>query len=416
MKIIWLCNMSIPSVCRLTGDSVSVFGGWLSDMSERLLSAEENSFVLLYPDKRCRRGQQDHLFYYEFREDDCFDLFQEVIEAHNPDVIHIWGTDQRTLEMMCACEALHVTDRAVISITGLTSICARHYCTGLPEKVVKHKTFHERLRGTNIQYYQKQFVEYGKAEIRTLQLAKSVIGRTDFDKACTLQINPNLRYYYCGETLRACFYHRKWDRSKAKPHSIFVSQCSYPVKGFHYVLEAVQILKKTFPDVHVYTTGPDVRKLARNKLKVFTYAQYLSELIFRYDIDQNVTFLGTLDGEQMCQQYLEANVFVSASTIENSSNSVGEAMLVGCPVVASDVGGTQSLLRHGEEGFLYPVDAPYLLAFYVSRIFEEGELAEKISHNARIRAEQNHDAEKNFARLTSIYEEISRKEDTDGTK
>ena len=44
----------------------------------------------------------------------------------------------------------------------------------------------------------------------------------------------------------------------------------------------------------------------------------------------------------MKEQYLKANVFVSASSIENSPNSVLEAMAVGAPVVSSFVAFTET--------------------------------------------------------------------------
>ena len=54
-----------------------------------------------------------------------------------------------------------------------------------------------------------------------------------------------------------------------------------------------------------------------------------------------------------------SNVFVSASAIENLFNFVGEAMLLGCPVVSFCVGGVPDMLAHGLEGFLIRLD-PYV--------------------------------------------------------
>ena len=56
-------------------------------------------------------------------------------------------------------------------------------------------------------------------------------------------------------------------------------------------------------------------------------------------MEDKIEFLGRLSAEGMKQAYLDANVFVMPSTIENSPNSLGEAMLLGVPCVAADVGG-----------------------------------------------------------------------------
>lgn len=76
-------------------------------------------------------------------------------------------------------------------------------------------------------------------------------------------------------------------------------------------------------------------------------------------------------------RYLASSVFVSVSTIENSPNSVGEAMLFGCPVVSSCVGGVLDMLEHGQEGFLYQASAPYMLAWYVGCVFRDDGLENK---------------------------------------
>lgn len=63
--------------------------------------------------------------------------------------------------------------------------------------------------------------------------------------------------------------------------------------------------------------------------------------------------LGTLNETDMCERYSRANVFILPSAIENSPNSLGEAMLVGIPVVATDVGGVKNLMTDKKEGYFY---------------------------------------------------------------
>ena len=53
------------------------------------------------------------------------------------------------------------------------------------------------------------------------------------------------------------------------------------------------------------------------------------------------------------QEMETANVFVMPSSIENHSSTLIEAMIVGVPCVASDVGGISELITHGKTGFLY---------------------------------------------------------------
>ena len=118
-------------------------------------------------------------------------------------------------------------------------------------------------------------------------------------------------------------------------------------------------------------------------------------------------FLGRLNSEKMCGQYLKSHVFLSASSMENSSNSLGEAMLLGMPVVSSEVGGIPGMLTHEKEGLMYPAGDIQALAEAVCRIFAEEDAACALGERARERALKTHDAETNFNRLLEIYRELA---------
>ena len=99
-------------------------------------------------------------------------------------------------------------------------------------------------------------------------------------------------------------------------------------------------------------------------------------------------------------------MYVLPSTIENSPNSMGEAMLLGVPVVAASVGGVADLLRHGEEGLLYPPTSPYMLASLISRVFQMGEAAAIYGQKAREHALKTHDPQTNLETLLAIYNSL----------
>lgn len=84
-------------------------------------------------------------------------------------------------------------------------------------------------------------------------------------------------------------------------------------------------------------------------------------------------------------------------------------MLLGCPVVSSNVGGIADMLDHGTEGFLYQSSAPYMLAWYISRIFDDDSLADKFSRTSRSHAARTHDRKLNLRTLMSIYDSIAAK-------
>ena len=110
--------------------------------------------------------------------------------------------------------------------------------------------------------------------------------------------------------------------------------------------------------------------------------------------------------------------------MENSPNSVGEAMLLGVPVVASKVGGVTSILTDMEEGILYEATNIKELSHAVLKIFdayeyedpskmrpmrvkeEDVEKVRTFPVKARERAFETHNPGKNYKRLMEIYAEI----------
>mgnify|MGYP001016771305 CR=1 FL=1 len=411
-KILWVCNKKPSIVSKIQGEEIDYFGGWIDSMCNKIITNKKIFLCVTYPDFKEERGEENNFSFYSFIEKKLNLYFKNILEKESPDIIHVWGTEfSHSNEILKICQELGIIEKCVISIQGLVSLFGkRHYVEGIPCKIIKRYTLRDFIKKDNIQKAREKFLKCGEQEIEALKRAKHIIGRTDWDKAALEMFNPNAKYYFCNESLRESFYNHIWDINKVEKYSIFVSQCSYPVKGFHYMLEAMPEILRKYPKAHLYTTGKDLLHLSfKEKLLISSYQLYIFELIKKYNLENHVTFLGMLSEEKMCERYLKSNVFVSASTIENSSNSVGEAMILGCPVVSSDVGGVKNILSHEKEGFIYQSSAPYMLAYYVKKIFENDSLAMEVSKNARKHAIQVHDRESNINTLYNIYEEIINK-------
>ena len=114
-----------------------------------------------------------------------------------------------------------------------------------------------------------------------------------------------------------------------------------------------------------------------------------------------VFFTGSLDVEQMKREYLNANVFICPSSIENSPNSLGEAQILGTPCVASYVGGVMDMMK-GDEQHLYRFEEIEMLSTKVCEVFAARERQVDMKESALRR----HDKENNSRRLYDIYKEI----------
>lgn len=415
MKILWLCSTSTPEIAKHIGIKSAVNVSWIVNALDALKKQTDCEVGICFPSsfKEIKSGKADGVSYFAFPQDrpdptvynpKLEKYFEEILVSFKPDVIHIWGTEYpHTLSMLKACKNTGLIDNAVVSIQGLCHIIEKHYFASLPENVIKRYTFFDLLKRENIKKQRLMHKKRGKFEIEALKLAKHVIGRTDWDEACTKQINLNIKYHFCNETLRESFYNNKWDIEKCEKHSIFVSQGYYPVKGLHFVLEALAILKKKYSDIKLYVGGLD---MINRGWKTSSYSKHIKSLIKKHGLEKNVIFTGTLNEEKMCKRYMDSNVFISASSIENSSNSVGEAMLLGMPVITSDAGGIKNLLSHEKEGIVYPCDEEYMIAYYADKIFSDENLAKQLGESARERALKTHDRQHNLNQLIKIYQEI----------
>ena len=110
----------------------------------------------------------------------------------------------------------------------------------------------------------------------------------------------------------------------------------------------------------------------------------------------------------MRAQYLKSKVFVCPSKIENSPNSLGEAMLLGVPCVAARVGGIPDLIAE-DEGILYEDGNVAALAEAVIKQLKGNENLGTMVRKARGHANYNHDPEVNYHTLLQIYNRIANK-------
>lgn len=415
MKVLWIVNIEMPNIAVEFGRTVNT-GGWLNVMSAQLANQEEVELHIacLCKKNSYNRYEKKGVYYYSFSKP-FYKRLEEIISNIKPDLIHIWGTElEHSFVATCILEKLYLIEHTVISLQGLVSVIGKfHYITGLPSRVVYARTIAEfffRKIYTNIADEQRNMISRGKKEALTIQKCKYCIGRTDFDYAYIRQLNSRMKYFHCNETLREGFYENRWSIEKCKRHTIFFGQSHYPVKGVHVFVQALAIIREKYPDVKVKIIGKNIfeKNRLRDKLVNRSYPKYLRKLIIQNGLRDCIEWLGQQTEKEMIEQYCNSNVYVCASLIENSSNSVGEAMLLGMPIVASDVGGIKSLLEHNKEGILYQETAPYMLADGVIRIFENDNLACQLGEKAYKRACITHDREKNLSDLLKIYRSIAR--------
>jgi glycosyltransferase involved in cell wall biosynthesis len=119
-------------------------------------------------------------------------------------------------------------------------------------------------------------------------------------------------------------------------------------------------------------------------------------------------FLGRLDGDAMDGLIRDALALALPSRwYENQPMVVLEAFARRVPVVASDLGGTPELIRHGTDGFLVPPDDPGALASALGALVEDPARAQAMGKAAQERAGTDFAPDVHLARLDAAYAEAS---------
>lgn len=191
---------------------------------------------------------------------------------------------------------------------------------------------------------------------------------------------------------------------------LFLSQGNLSLKGLHRLIEALPAICAEHPGARLVVAGwPPLDKgpLLRPVIRwMFPYQRYCADLAARLGVAERIHYTGPLDAAGMKRQLLAADVFLLTSSIENSPNSLGEAMLLGMPCVASRVGGVPSLLTDGKEGLLYPAGDPAALAGAVLALLADPARAAALGAAARARARVTHDPARNAGAMLGIYRGI----------
>ncbi len=99
-------------------------------------------------------------------------------------------------------------------------------------------------------------------------------------------------------------------------------------------------------------------------------------------LDDRVSFLGSIPRGQVLRLFRAADASVLSSAWENFPHTVVEALAVGCPVIATAVGGVPEVVRDGENGLLVPSGDPAALGVAIARFFADGELRARLAEAA----------------------------------
>lgn len=419
MKILSTSLIEYPPLLTILGKkNNNNFCGWLYAFSKSLLEIDstlELGIVSIAPElKKWEKYKSDRFTFYRIPSKGLhkvsskeIQMAKEILNDFQPNIIQLNGTEYSLGLEIIEANTNHIP--IIATIQGLSFVYERYNQGNISLwNFYKNLTFRDIIKMDGQLHRNKIMQQRGIIEQKAIKNINYITGRTTWDKDHAKTINPKIQYFTCNENLRSNFYiSEKWNFNHCTPFSIFCSNGSVPLKGVHYLIKAMQIVVSIFPQARLRIIGPNVlSKDIRSKIKLTSYQKYLKKLILELNLENNIQFLGFLSEQEMIKEYLNANVYVLPSCIENSPNSLCEAQILGVPCIASICGGTTDFINHNIDGFLYRCEEYEQLAQRIMEIFHLKEEITNISSKGINKAIMRHDRGINAQQLLNIFSKI----------
>lgn len=164
------------------------------------------------------------------------------------------------------------------------------------------------------------------------------------------------------------------------------------IKGYHYVFEALSIIKHRGISFKYKIVGEGVE---------FEHLKFLADQL---GISEEVSFLGKLSQGDIRQHLLETDIYIQYSLQEGFCNATLEAQAMGCLCVVSDADGLSENVLNGITGFVVQKRNPERLYQKIVEILALPNVAIiQMKKAAVFRVREKFNLEKQSALFTDFY-------------
>jgi glycosyltransferase involved in cell wall biosynthesis len=174
----------------------------------------------------------------------------------------------------------------------------------------------------------------------------------------------------------------------------------YRPKGQHVALEALSKLVMDFPKVRLYILGDHVIEEFR------PYKEELDQLISKHGLEKHVCFMGWRNDALDVVSLMD--IMIHPSFSEGFGRAVLEAMALGKPVIASNVGGLRGAIQNGINGYLVDPGDVDKLAQHWRRLMVDADLRQKLGEEAKRTVFTKYLIDDKVARLSEIWDGMTK--------
>lgn len=186
-------------------------------------------------------------------------------------------------------------------------------------------------------------------------------------------------------------------KDRSKDNRLFYIGVISRRKNLLELVKALKIVKEKDKDFKLYVAGKVTDK---------DYFEEIKKYISKYNLENEIEFLGMISKEEKFKQLEKMNFLVLPSLQETAPMVISEAFASGKPVIASDVGGNRYMLGKNKRGLLIDLEYKNDVAEKIIHLLENKEIAKKMGKKAKKYALKNHHLEVVTKRYVNAYEYV----------
>lgn len=175
-----------------------------------------------------------------------------------------------------------------------------------------------------------------------------------------------------------------------------------PWKGQDTAIEALSLVCKQGVDAHLMLIGSAKFVDRSTRFDNEGYLASLRRLVDERGLTGRVSWMG--EREDVPELVRALDVLLLPSWEEPFGRAVIEAMALGVPVIATNVGGPAELVTDGREGILLPPKEPAAWAHAIRGLAEDPDRAREMGRAGRSRAEAEFGVDRHVAEMIGVYE------------
>jgi glycosyltransferase involved in cell wall biosynthesis len=173
-------------------------------------------------------------------------------------------------------------------------------------------------------------------------------------------------------------------------------------KGAEILLETISGILEQEPSINFTIAGETEMGESAG------YRQAIERSIPKKHRDR-LWFVGPQTRVNLILLYCRSDIFLIPSLFENAPYALLEAMAARLPVIGTDTSGISEIIRHGENGLLFPPDRPTELFGCIREILNSSCARGALASNAYATVRERHDPDTIARQTIDFYESVRRR-------